>query len=408
MACFFYALQPKAMGMSEKITPKLYLKKIIYRASHWETWHWLIKYIPMLPFWAAYCIKARSPWFFTAANPTLTFGGFEGETKREMYALLPEGTFPRTFHISAALSISAMERKIQSSGLSFPIAVKPDVGRMGLMFRKINSIHQLRSYHRSMQTDYLVQEFIPYELEVSVFYYRRPDQPKGTITGFVKKEGLCVTGDGSSTLSELMLQYPRVWFRMNEMKSKHAHKLNAIIPHGQRYVLSHALNLSRGGKLVSLEHEKDESLHRLFDQLSQKANFYFGRYDIKCASIKDLKQGKNFSILEFNGSGAEPHHVYANGNSLFQAIKILLHHWEILYQISVANHKNGIPYWNFKRGLHHLRHAKAHVKMLRNLELEGSRSFKEITLQCKRASHPNQQFYPLADSSQRVNTNANA
>ena len=27
-------------------------------------------------------------------------------------------------------------------------------------------------------------------------------------------------------------------------------------------------------------------------------------------SIEDLKNGKNFSILEFNGCGAEPNHIY--------------------------------------------------------------------------------------------------
>jgi hypothetical protein len=380
--------------MTEQVTLKLYLKKSLYRVSHWETWHWLIKYIPMLPFWILYCIKARSLWFFTAANPTLTFGGFEGENKTEMYEQLPGGIFPRTFFISASLPINDLERKIQYSGLSFPIAVKPDVGQMGLMFRKISSMQQLRDYHRSMKVDYLLEDFISYPLEVSVFYYRIPGQLNGTITGFVKKESLCVTGDGTSTLYELMLRYPRVWFRMDEMKSKHADKLNTIIPSGDCYVLSDALNLSRGGKLVSLEHEKDEKLQSLFDQFSQKTNFYFGRYDIKCASVEDLKQGRNFSILEFNGSGAEPHHVYGNGNSLLQAIKILLYHWEILYQISVLNHKNGIPYWNFRQGIEKLMEARAHFKILRKLDLEGDMSFSETNQSIKSASHQHQQILP--------------
>ena len=70
-------------------------RKSIYRAAHWETWHWLVKYIPMVPFWLMHCLRARSPWFFTAANPTLTFGGYEGESKMEMYSLLPAHTFQR-------------------------------------------------------------------------------------------------------------------------------------------------------------------------------------------------------------------------------------------------------------------------------------------------------------------------
>jgi hypothetical protein len=229
-----------------------------------------------------------------------------------------------------------------------------------------------------MKVDYIVQEFVNYPMEVSVFYYRFPNEQKGNITGFVRKDCLSVTGDGICSLYELMLQYPRVQFRLEEMKIKHAASLNDVVPYGENYVLCEALNLSRGGKLVSLEHEKDKQLLALFDDLSYACNFYFGRYDIKCLGIDDLKKGKNFSILEFNGSGAEPHHVYGNGNSFIKAIKILLEHWSILYRISVINHKKGIPYWSFSRGLRHLLKARKHFKTLRSLEFNSINSSYEV------------------------------
>lgn len=348
------------------------IKKSINRAKHWETWHWLVKYIPMVPFWIGYCIRARSPWFFTASNPTLTFGGYEGENKMEMYNQLPDGTYPKTILIPVSLSDFDVEALVEAAGFSFPLAVKPDVGRMGLMFRRINSLNDLMRYHERMKVDYVLQEFIRYPLEVSVFYYRFPKQEKGTITGFVRKEHLYVTGDGTSTLSDLMLNYPRIQFRLEEMRLKHSAMLDHVIPPGENYILSEALNLSRGGKLVSLEHEKDEKLLGVFDRLSHAGNFYFGRYDIKCASVADLKEGKNFSILEYNGSGAEPHHVYGNGNSFVQAVKILLQHWDILYKISVENQKCGVPYWNFTRGLQHMLRSRKHIKMLRSLEFSAA------------------------------------
>ena len=239
---------------------------------------------------------------------------------------------------------------------------------MGLMFRKINSMQELINYHERMTVDYLLQEFVHYPVEVSVFYYRFPRWKTGTITGFVRKEYLSVTGDGVSSLLTLMLHYPRVQFRLEEMKVKHAAKLDEIIPSGEKYILCQALNLSRGGRLVSLEHEKDERLLHVIDNVSRTGKFYFGRYDIKCRSIDDLKNGKNFKILEFNGSGAEPHHVYGNGNSLFRAISILLQHWNILYEISRENHQNGIPRWSFMQGIHHILAARKHFQFLRSLE----------------------------------------
>ena len=201
-------------------------------------------------------------------------------------------------------------------------------------------------------------------MEVSVFYYRFPNEQTGTITGFLKKEFLEVKGDGTSTLLQLIQNYDRVQFRLDEMKAKHAHKLDTVIPNGEIYILSQALNLSRGGKMVSLEHEKDEHLLKIFNELSlYTKQFYYGRYDIKCTSVEDLKQGKNFSILEYNGSGAEPHHAYGNGNTLWQAQKIFLHHWKILYNISKYNHKHGMQEWRCRRGWKGLKAARKEENM---------------------------------------------
>jgi hypothetical protein len=120
---------------------------------------------------------------------------------------------------------------------------------------------------------------------------------------------------------------------------------------------------------VSLEHEKDDRLLKVFDDLSHyTGNFYYGRYDIKCTSVDDLKKGINFSILEYNGSGAEPHHIYGNGYSLWEAYRILLHHWNVLYKISRKNHSNGIPYWSFWKGLRFLKISKKHFRVLKELD----------------------------------------
>ncbi len=342
---------------------------IAFLVWHWEHWHWLVKYIPLLPAWFWYCLRARSFWFFTASNPCLTFGGFAGESKHEMYARLPEECIPNTIYISPSIPFSEVERRVTES-FTFPVAVKPDEGRMGLMFRKINSLAELRSYHLVMRYDYLIQEYVDYPQEVSVFYYRFPGQKNGTITGFVRKEPLCVTGDGQASLRQLIHHCARVRFRKREMMLKHADHLDTVIPRDARYVLSEACNLSRGGRLISLAHEKDETLLRLFDGLSHHAQFYFGRYDIKCASVDDLKQGTNFSILEFNGSGAEPHHIYGNGNSLIQALKILLHHWDVLCRISRAHLDKGVPRWKFERGYSFFLQSEEYIKKLRQLDMD--------------------------------------
>lgn len=347
------------------------LERAIFRLTHWETWDWRIKYFLIAPVWFWYCLKARSLWFFTAANPTLTFGGFDGENKREMYEHLPAGSYPESVYASRNQSCTAVEEMVRRQGLELPLAVKPQVGKMGLMFRKITSWADLQAYHQNIPCDYIIQPFISYPLELSVFYYRMPGAEKGTITGFIRKDFLEVTGDGKSTLWQLMSRYPRVQFRLDEMKAKHKKTLQHVIPAGEKYVLSPALNLSRGGRLVSLSHLKDDRLLAVFDKLSHSTGtFFYGRYDIKCLSIEDLKKAKNFSVLEYNGSGAEPHHVYGNGYNLFQACGIIASHWQKLYRISRINHKKGVPYWDFERGRKFFTEATKHIRALKDADRE--------------------------------------
>jgi hypothetical protein len=345
------------------------IKKAIRYITHWEDWNWFAKYILIAPFWLWYCLKARSLWFFTPSNPSIIFGGFIGESKREMYEQLPPGSYPRSLFIAPSIPFSEVKSLVVNNQFTFPIAVKPDVGMMGLMFRKVNNMDQLQQYHAAMPVDYIVQELITYPLELSVFYYRYPNEKKGHITGFLKKEAMEVIGNGKDTLRQLILHYPRAQFRLKELFSKHESKLNTIIPAGQHFQLSEALNLSRGGKLVSLADEKDERLLSIFDELSHYTkNFYYGRYDIKCASVEDFKHGKNFSILEYNGSGAEPHHVYGNNNSLFTACRILVEHWRILYEISQYNYQQGIPRWSYREGLRFTKNAREHFKKLKAID----------------------------------------
>ena len=325
-----------------------------------------------MPVWAWYCLRARSLWFFTPSNPTLSFGGFEGETKSEMYAQLPEESYPRTLVISPETDMVSV-KELAHQHFPFPFIVKPDAGMMGFMFRHINCVEQLEAYHNKMPVPYLMQMLINYPLEVSVFYYRYPNQQSGTITGFLKKEFLQVTGDGKSSLRQLILKYEQVRFRLEEMIAKHTDQLERILKKGEIYILSYALNLSRGGRLISLEKDKDERLLQVFDGLSHYAkHFYYGRYDIKCSSIEDLKQGKNFSILEYNGCGAEPHHAYGNGNTLFRAYGIFLHHWKVLFKISQFNHTHGFPRWSFVRGLRYLNEGKKNFRLIKKLDRETS------------------------------------
>ena len=177
-------------------------------------------YFPISIVWFWYCLKSRSIWFFSSSNPTITFGGFEGESKKEMYEQLPGNSYPKTIYVLHDAVFEEVRKKVLQAGFQYPFVVKPDVGMKGILFRKIEDEEQFRRYHERITVEYIVQELVSMPIEVSVFYYRHPLQKKGVISGFIQKELLEVMGDGTSTLLELITRHPRASLRLQEMKKR--------------------------------------------------------------------------------------------------------------------------------------------------------------------------------------------
>ncbi|HEY0750994.1 MAG TPA: hypothetical protein VGD26_07555 [Chitinophagaceae bacterium] len=345
-------------------------KSLWEKIYNWELWPFKLRYALITPVWLWYCMRSGSPWFFTPSNPTITFGGFEGEGKKEMYEQLPAHLYPKTIYIQPSLGFSNLLNTVKENDFAYPFIVKPDVGMKGLLFRKIDNAQELEHYHSKVKVDYIIQELVDYPLEVSVFYYRYPDAAKGVISGFIQKDLMDVYGDGRSTLWELILNHPKARHRIDEMRIKHEPYLEKVIPNGERYILTYAANLNRGASFSDLKHLINDDLVTLFDEISKSTSFFYGRYDIKCASLEDFLKGKNFTILEFNGSGAEPNHVYNTGYSLLGAYRVFLHHWKVLYEISRINHLKGHTYWEFGKGWRFLKEAKKHLDLLEKSDTE--------------------------------------
>ncbi len=341
------------------------IRNLLKRITHWELWNFYVLYAPISPIWFWYCLRSGSFWFFSSSNPTITFGGFEGEGKKEMYDQLPAHLVPRTVYILHDLPFEQVIAILEQAGFSYPFIVKPDVGMKGILFRKIDNEEQLRKYHEKIPVEYIVQDLVDLPVEVSVFYYRYPDQHKGVVSGFIHKELLQVKGDGRLNLRQLVEAHPRARYRMEEMEHRHGHRFDRVVPEGEIFYLSYAGNHNRGAHFTNLHQEINGELHEVFDELSHHTrHFYYGRYDIKTTSIEDLKQGRNFLILEYNGCGAEPNHIYDCGMSLWQAYREILRHWKALYRISRYNHRHGTPYWSFMRGWRFLKESRKHFRML--------------------------------------------
>ena len=293
----------------------------------------------------------------------------DGEPKKEMYDLLPKELYPATFYVAPREDFNKIITDLQTNNISYPFIVKPDVACQGILFRKIDNEDELKNYHDKMPVEYLVQHLVKYNMEVSVFYIRHPQDKKGTVTGFLHKIPLQVTGNGKNTLGELVALHPKGKKRIGEVYSKHKERWNDILPAGEKYMLSYAANHNRGAHFIDLKEHIDDKLVSIFDEISLGINdFFYGRYDIMCTNVDDLKNGKNFTILEYNGCGAEPNHFYDTGYTLLGAYKEILKHWKALYQICRYNSEQGIKPWPFNKGRKFLAEIKAHFKLIREVD----------------------------------------
>ena len=293
----------------------------------------------------------------------------EGEPKKEMYNLLPPQFLPVTFNIKPDESFEDAKQKLIKNNISYPLVVKPEIGGQGILFRKIDDDEQFKNYHEKIPVEYIVQELVTYPMEVCIFYYRYPNKTKGVVTGFLQKIPLQVTGNGKHTLYELILQHPKAFERVAELRITHESNFDKILFPNERYILSYAANRHRGAELKSLKKEIDNRLVDLIDNISLSVNdFFYGRYDIMCSSVEDLKEGKNFCILEYNGCGAGPTHIYGPGYTLIKAYRELVMHWEALYKISMYNRKNGIKCWSFSEGYNFLKESKKHYRIMKEAD----------------------------------------
>ncbi len=319
----------------------MYLKKI-YK---WEYWPFWLFYIPIYFYWFYLSLRAKSFFFFSAANPLMELGGFSNYSKYNVLSNIPVRYLPKTLLISSDYQKKHIQLILQKHGLQFPIIAKPDRGERGKGVMKIDTWVELEQYLYQARQAVILQEFIDYPLELGVMYYRLPNEKKGHVSSVVQKKFLSVTGDGTSTVKQLVLDHPRAHLYLKHLSEKYPEKLQEIPSQGEEILLEPIGNHSRGTTFLDANHLINAQLEEVFDKISRQiGGFYFGRYDLKVKNLSDLYTGENIKIMELNGANSEPAHIYDPQMPILKAYKYLFKHWKRLYHISIQNHEMGIRY----------------------------------------------------------------
>ncbi len=274
------------------------------------------------------------------------------ESKKAIYDLIPPQYYPKTEIITEGTALEVVFSKFRELKLSYPIIAKPDIGLRGSAVRKIYNDSELLEYHQKANFDYLIQGLIPFPNEIGIFYVRYPNEKAGKITGMVGKEFLIVVGDGVSTIDQLIKVNPRFELQRKALIKEYGVQLSEILTVGEQRNLVPYGNHARGAKFLDVSHLITSKLTAMIDGICKEIpEFYFGRLDIMFDTFSQLESGENFSIVEVNGAGSEPTHIYDPKHSIVFAWKELMRHISYMYEISAINHKNGVPYLTYKQGM---------------------------------------------------------
>ncbi|HTQ28064.1 MAG TPA: hypothetical protein VMI35_08050, partial [Puia sp.] len=314
---------------------RLLRRPFFIRLLHWEYWSFGTVYTPIYIVWFWLCLRARSFFFFAAANPRIKNGGFLNESKKDISQLIPADLQPRTAFFSIPSNADAVLASLRQQDLRFPLIGKPDIGGRGRGVKVLSSDEEVRSYVHQAFLDFHIQEFVPYKNEVGIFYYRYPGEERGHLSGIVRKEFLKVKGDGQSTVRQLLETSMRAILQMKALEKADAALLDRVLPAGEEVILVPYGNHARGAEFLDDSALITAELTTVIDGICRRIpEFYFGRLDIRFRSWEELCQGQHFSVIEVNGAGSEPTHMYDPRHSIFFAWKEIIRHWMILWRIS--------------------------------------------------------------------------
>lgn len=285
-----------------------------------------------------------------------------GERKSDIFSLIPDTYVPNTYLVEVGATNKALEA---AADLGYPLIGKPNIGERGNWVKKINSEEELLTYVSQCRVEFLLQELVEYPIELGVFFVRRPSETTGQITSIVRKRFLSVVGDGSQSINQLLKQSDRALLTA-DLQSDFLTKMGNQVPaFGEEVLIEPIGNHCRGTQFLNDNEQITEKLNEAFNRLAaQIPEFFYGRFDLRCQSYEELVQLRSFKIMELNGAGAEPAHIYQPGYSLWKAYRVILWHFRVLAEISAENKKRGHPYWTLKEGVQKWKAYKKHYQLL--------------------------------------------
>lgn len=319
--------------------------------SFFEFWPAWLFYLPMWLWIGWLAIRHRGLRLPLLANPRLPAGGLVGESKREIFAQL-RGEERATLAAYIVLfragptttQLVEAEGRMARAGVTYPVVAKPDMGCRGAGVRPVHGPQELLAYLDAYPKGQclIIQQMVPAEGEAGIFYIRKPGEKRGRIFSLTLKYFPHVVGDGASTIEQLIRQDSRAGKIARLYLPRFGGRLDEVPAMGEAVRLVFAGNHCRGAIFRDGNRWITEALRARFDRITGCIpDFHFGRFDVRFDDFESLRRGEAFTIVEFNGAGAEATHIWDSRMTLSGAWRTLMRQYALLFEIGAANRIRG-------------------------------------------------------------------
>jgi hypothetical protein len=321
--------------------------------SFFEFWPGWLFYAPVVAFWIVQALKYRSVTLPSLANPEINAGGICGESKNQILQLAgpvarrwiaPYAGMTTSGHNDGndlALAEAAMARE----GIAYPVVAKPDMGCNGAGVRVVSNAAELAAYLALFPraAGLQLQTLVTHEGEAGIFYIRHPHEAVGRITSVTLKFPPAVTGDGRRSLRGLIAADPRLNAVSHLLLPKLGPKAETVPAAGQTVRLVFVGNHCRGSTFRDGLSLVTPALTARIDEIARDVKaLYFSRIDLRYDCLEDLLAGKNFKIIEFNGSGSEATNIWDPQMTIVKAYRTQFFHYGESFKIGAAMRARGL------------------------------------------------------------------
>ncbi len=281
------------------IKVRIFFTKVLH-SEHWPTYMF---YVPLIPYFAYKALLARSLTFFLAVNPAIKYSGMGSESKFKTLNLLPKGYIPKSILVSVKTDFNLILVALAKAEIDFPLIAKPDIGFRGFLVKKVDNESDLENYLHLNKIDIILQEFVDYQHECGLFYYKIPGENKGIITSITLKKFITVTGNGIDNLGTLILNDNRAFLYHKLFEKLHHKRYNNVPIKDEIIKLTVIGNHSKGTQFVNANYLIDIELEEFLDKLTAKLpNFNYGRFDIKFNNLDQLKKACSAQAVHVSAS----------------------------------------------------------------------------------------------------------